>query len=103
MPLIGTVDAQRAQRVLEVLLDGIARNGAHTAILDVTGVLVVDTMGANHLIRAAQAVGLLGAQVVLTGIRSEVAQTLLGLGADLSGIVTKGTLQNGIAFAMSSR
>jgi rsbT co-antagonist protein RsbR len=99
MPLIGAVDSARAQQVLETLLQGIAGSGAQVAILDITGVAVVDTQVANALIRAAQAVKLLGAQVVLTGIRPEVAQTLVGLGADLSGIVTRSSLQSGIAYA----
>jgi rsbT co-antagonist protein RsbR len=99
MPLIGAVDSARAQQVLETLLQGIAGSGAQVAILDITGVAVVDTQVANALIRAAQAVKLLGAQVVLTGIRPEVAQTLVGLGADLSGIVTRSNLQSGIAYA----
>jgi len=100
MPLIGAVDTRRAQQVLETLLEGIARTGAETAILDITGVSVVDTQVANALIRAAQAVKLLGAQVMLTGIRPEVAQTLVGLGVDLGGIITRGSLQSGIALAM---
>jgi rsbT co-antagonist protein RsbR len=103
MPLIGSVDTQRAQRVIETLLDGIARSGAKIAILDITGVTLVDADVANALITAARAVRLLGAQVVLSGIRSEVAQTLVRLGADMSGIITHGTLQNGIAYAMARR
>jgi rsbT co-antagonist protein RsbR len=99
MPLIGAVDSRRAQQVLEALLEGVASSRALIAILDITGVPVVDTQVANALLRAAQAVKLLGAQVVLTGIRPEVAQTLVGLGADLSGIVTCGSLQTGIAYA----
>ena len=86
--------------MLETLLEGVAVSRASTAILDITGVPVVDTQVANALLRAAQAVKLLGAQVVLTGIRPEVAQTLVGLGADLSGIVTRATLQSGIAYGM---
>jgi rsbT co-antagonist protein RsbR len=101
MPLIGAVDSRRAQQVLEALLEGVASSRALVAILDITGVPVVDTQVANALLRAAQAVKLLGAQVVLTGIRPEVAQTLVGLGADLSGIVTCGSLQSGIAYATS--
>jgi rsbT co-antagonist protein RsbR len=101
MPLIGTIDTRRAQQVLEVLLEGIARTHAAVAILDITGVPIVDTQVANALIRAAQAVTLLGARVVLTGIRPEVAQTLVGLGVDLRAIVTRSTLQNGITYAMS--
>ena len=69
-------------------------------ILDITGVAMVDTQVANGLLRAAQAVKLLGAQAVLTGIRPEVDQALVGLGVDLNGIVTRGTLQNGITFAI---
>ena len=99
MPLIGAVDSRRAQQVLDALLEGVASSRALVAILDITGVPVVDTQVANALLRAAQAVKLLGAQVVLTGIRPEVAQTLVGLGADLSGIVTCGSLQTGIAYA----
>jgi rsbT co-antagonist protein RsbR len=101
MPLIGAVDSRRAQQVIETLLEGIARSSARIVILDITGVPVVDTQVANGLLRAAQAVKLLGAQVLLTGIRPEVAQTLVGLGADLSGIVTRGSLQTGIAYAIS--
>jgi rsbT co-antagonist protein RsbR len=100
MPLIGTIDSRRAQQVIEGLLEGIVAAHAQVAILDITGVPVVDTQVANALLRAAQAVKLLGAQVVLTGIRPEVAQTLVGLGVDLSGIVTRSTLQNGIVFAL---
>jgi rsbT co-antagonist protein RsbR len=101
MPLIGSVDSRRAQQVIETLLEGIAGSSARVAILDITGVPVVDTQVANALIRAAQAVKLLGAQVVLTGIRPEVAQTPVGLGTDLSGVVTRSSLQSGIAYATS--
>jgi rsbT co-antagonist protein RsbR len=101
MPLVGTIDTRRAQQVIEGLLIGIVETHAQVAILDITGVPVVDTQVANALLRAAQAVKLLGAQVVLTGIRPEVAQTLVGLGVDLTGIVTRSTLQNGIVFALS--
>src|SRR4030095_15235352 len=100
MPLIGIVDAARAQQILARLLTGIAENHAHTVILDITGVPVVDTQVANVLIDAAQAVQLLGARTVLTGIRPEVAQTLVSLGIDLRNIVTRSTLQTGIAYAM---
>jgi PAS domain S-box-containing protein len=101
MPLIGSVDTARAQQVMETLLEGIAMYQADTAILDITGVSVVDTQVANALIQTAQAVRLLGAQVVLTGIGPVMAQTLVHLGADLSSIVTRGSLQNGIAYALS--
>jgi len=102
MPLVGAMDPKRAQRVLETLLQGITTHRARAAILDVTGVPFVDTQVANSLILATQAVRLLGAQVVLTGIRPDVAQTLVKLGADLSGLVTCGSLQDGIDHAVSS-
>lgn len=101
MPLIGAIDSDRARQVLEALLHGIERSRAQVAILDITGVPLVDTQVAKSLIVAAQAVRLLGARVVLTGIRPEVAQTLVGLGVDLGDIVTQSTLQNGIAYAMN--
>jgi rsbT co-antagonist protein RsbR len=103
MPLIGTLDSRRAQQVIDALLTGISESRARVAIVDITGVPIVDTQVANALIRAAQSVKLLGAQVVLTGIRPEVAQTLVGLGADLSGLVTRSSLQTGIAYAMTLR
>ncbi|HEY0606213.1 MAG TPA: substrate-binding domain-containing protein [Herpetosiphonaceae bacterium] len=97
MPLIGMIDALRAQQILETLLQGVAERRAKTVIMDITGVQIVDTHVANALIQAAQAVRLLGAVVVLTGIRPEVAQTLVGLGVDLRTIVTYSSLQSGIA------
>ncbi|MEP7188103.1 MAG: STAS domain-containing protein, partial [Roseiflexaceae bacterium] len=103
MPLVGAIDSRRAQQVIETLLEGITTHSANIAILDITGVTVVDTQVANALLRAAQAVRLLGAHVVLTGIRPEIAQTLVGLGADLSEVVTRSSLQSGIAYAISRR
>lgn len=103
MPLIGTIDSQRSQQIINSLLSGVAQSTAQYAIIDITGVSVVDTQVANVLIRAAQAVQLLGASVMLTGIRPEVAQTLVGLGVDMTGIITQGTLQSGIALAMRQR
>jgi rsbT co-antagonist protein RsbR len=102
MPLIGSMDSRRAQQVLDTLLRGVAAARAEIVIIDITGVSIVDTQVANALIRAAQAVKLLGAQVMLTGIRPEVAQTLVGLGAELP-IVTRSTLQSGIEYAMHRR
>src|SRR5262245_26677383 len=103
MPLIGTIDARRAQKMTETLLQGLAIHHARVALLDITGVPVVDIEVAQGLLRAAQAAQLLGARVVLTGIRPEVAQTLVGIGADLREIVTSSTLQNGIRAAMALR
>jgi len=100
MPLVGTVDSRRAQQVLESLLEGITAYQARTAIMDITGVRVVDTQVANALLRAAQAARLLGAEVVLTGINAEVAQTIVQLGVSMDQIVTRSNLQAGIAYAL---
>lgn len=101
MPLIGSLDQTRSANVIHTLLAGITRSRARVAILDITGVPGLDTRSADAILRAARAVRLLGAEVILTGIRPEVAQTLVTLGADLGGIVTRGTLEDGIAFAMN--
>ncbi len=100
MPLVGALDPGRAERVIQTLLTGMVAARARVAILDITGVPNVDAQSASALLRAARAVELLGASVVLTGIRPEVAQTLVTIGADLGRIVTRGTLQAGIAYAM---
>jgi PAS domain S-box-containing protein len=100
MPLIGRIDTRRASQILETLLAGIQEHQADLAIIDITGVNVVDTQVAHALLQAARAVKLLGARVVLTGLRPEVAQTLVSLGVDLSDIVTRATLQSGIAFGL---
>ncbi len=100
MPLVGTVDSRRVGQIMETLLQGVATRRASTVILDITGVAIVDTQVADAFIRASQAVSLLGAQVVLTGIRPEVAQTLVQLGVDLHSIITRGTLQDGITYAL---
>lgn len=103
MPLIGTIDSTRAVQIMETLLCSVSEHHAQIAILDVTGVQVVDTQVANAIIQTAQAVRLLGAQVVLTGIGPAMAQTLVHLGVDLSSIVTCGNLQAGIAYALNRK
>ncbi len=100
MPLIGTIDDARAQQIMETLLEGIGAHQAETAILDITGVRVVDTQVASALLRTAKAVQLLGAQVVLTGISAEVAQALVHLETEMRGVVTRSNLQSGIAYAL---
>jgi rsbT co-antagonist protein RsbR len=100
MPLIGSLDSTRVGQVMETLLEGVSRQAARIAILDITGLPLVDSQVANALLQAAQAAKLLGAEVLLTGIGPEVAQTLVGIGADLSGLQTPGTLQAGIAYAL---
>lgn len=101
MPLIGAIDSTRAQLIMETLLNGVADHHAAIAILDITGVQVVDTQVANALVQAARAVKLLGAQVLLTGIQPCIAQTLVQLGVDLGDIITRSTLQAGIAYALT--
>ncbi|NJN65857.1 MAG: PAS domain S-box protein [Chloroflexaceae bacterium] len=103
LPLIGAVDSMRAQQVMETLLEGVAQHRAEVALVDITGVAVVDTQVAHILVQAAQAVRLLGAEVVLTGIGAAMAQTLVHLGAELSGIVTRGSLQSGIVYALGRK
>lgn len=103
MPIIGAIDTMRAQQIMEALLQGIAEHSADIAILDITGVKVVDTQVAGALVRAAQAARMLGARVVLTGISPEIAQTLVHIGAEMREMVAKPTLQQGIAYALEQR
>lgn len=100
MPLIGAIDSRRIRQIMQSLLEGVAGSRASWVILDITGVPVVDTQIANALISAAQAVNLLGARAILTGIRPEVAQTLVGLGVNLQSLITRSTLQDGITHAL---
>ncbi|WP_437683528.1 AAA family ATPase [Sorangium sp. So ce131] len=100
MPLVGTLDEERAEDVLETLLEGATRSSARVVIIDVTGIKGADQRVANALLNAANALRLLGAQAVLTGVRGEVARALVGLDVDMSRIVIRGTLQSGIAFAV---
>ncbi|WP_437597959.1 AAA family ATPase [Sorangium sp. So ce590] len=100
MPLIGTVDQARARQMLETALQGAQRCHAAVVIIDVTGVKVVDSGVAAMLVSAATALRLIGAQAVLTGIRPEVARTLVELDVELQSVVVKGSLQSGIAFAL---
>jgi rsbT co-antagonist protein RsbR len=99
LPLVGAIDSHRAGQVMEALLEGVAREQAEVVIVDITGVPVVDTGVGNHLIQAARAAQLLGAQVVLVGISAEIAQTMVQLGIDLTRIVTRANLQSGIEYA----
>jgi rsbT co-antagonist protein RsbR len=101
VPLVGRVDSARAQALTEALLEAIAREQAEIVLLDITGVAVVDTGVANHLMQTARAAGLLGSQVVLVGISAEIAQTLVQLGLDLGQLVTLSNLQSGIEYALA--
>jgi rsbT co-antagonist protein RsbR len=101
MPLIGQLDSARADQIVDTLLQGIQNSRAKVAILDVTGVPSVDTVTADVLVRAPRAAQLLGTRVILTGIRPDVAIRLMEAGTDLSGIITRGTLQDGIRHAQT--
>lgn len=99
LPLVGVLDAARAQQMMENLLSKVVERQARVAIIDVTGVPHIDTASASALLQVARAVRLLGAQVVLTGIRPEVSQAIVCLDIDLAGIVTRRDLQSAISFA----
>lgn len=100
LPLVGAIDTERAKRIMEELLLGITRHQAELVIIDITGVPVVDTAVANHLIQTIKAARLLGARSILVGISGEVAQALVHLQIDLSGVVTRSNLQAGIEYAL---
>ncbi|MCD7036711.1 STAS domain-containing protein [Metabacillus sp. GX 13764] len=100
MPLIGTIDTERAKRIMENLLQGVVKHRAEVVLIDITGVPVVDTMVAHHVIQAAEAVRLVGAKCLLVGIRPEIAQTIVNLGINLEKLITKNTLQKGIESAL---
>ncbi|SET06502.1 rsbT co-antagonist protein RsbR [Salinibacillus kushneri] len=100
MPLVGTIDTERAKLIMENLLDGVIKHNAEVVLMDITGVPVVDTMVAHHIIQAAEAVRLIGASCILVGIRPEIAQTIVNLGIDLSNFPTKSSLQKGFRSAL---
>ncbi|WP_437480330.1 PAS domain-containing protein [Sorangium sp. So ce1014] len=103
MPLIGTLDPERASRIIEALLEGVSAHQATIAIIDITGVRSVDAQVAEVLLQAARAVRLLGARVVLTGIQPAIARMLVDLGVDWQGLVTEATLRGGIDYALRTR
>ena len=98
-PLIGSLDSNRTQQFMERLLDRIVETNSPVALVDITGVPTIDTQTAQHLIETISAVRLLGAQVVLTGVRPAIAQTLVHLGIDLSNIMTRASLSAGLQVA----
>lgn len=100
IPLIGTLDSARTQVVMENLLQRIVDTGAGIAIIDITGVPTVDTLVAQHLLKTVAAARLMGADCVISGIRPQIAQTIVHLGVDLQDVVTKATLADAFAVAL---
>jgi rsbT co-antagonist protein RsbR len=100
MSLVGSIDSQRAVVMTAQMLDGIERYDAHIMILDITGVPVVDTQVAKILLESARAAQLMGCQTVLTGIRPEIAQTMVELGIEVADLVTRSELQGGMEYAL---
>lgn len=101
VPLIGTLDSARTQVVMETLLQAIVDQNAAIAILDITGVPMVDTVVAQYLLKTAMAVRLMGAECVISGIRPQIAQTIVQLGIDLGDIITRATLADALAWALA--
>ena len=101
-PIIGLLDSQRTQQLMEKLLQGIIDTGSSMALVDITGVPAIDTQTASHLIESIAAVRLIGADVILTGVRPAIAQTLVHLGVDLTGVNTRASLAAGLHFAIES-
>jgi rsbT co-antagonist protein RsbR len=100
LPLIGTLDSARTQVVMETLLQRIVDSGAAIAIIDITGVPTVDTLTAQHLLKTVAAARLMGADCIISGIRPQIAQTIVHLGVDLGTVVTKATLADAFRVAL---
>jgi len=100
LPIIGTLDSARTQVVMESLLQRIVETGAEVAIIDITGVPTVDTITAQHLLKTITAARLMGADCIISGIRPQIAQTIVYLGVDLQDVVTKSSLADAFALAL---
>lgn len=103
LPLIGTLDSGRTQVVMQNLLEAIVAKEADLAIIDITGVPTVDTLVAQHLLKTVAAARLMGADCVISGIRPQIAQTIIHLGVDLGGVVTKATLADAFRLALKKK
>ncbi|MGJ7490873.1 STAS domain-containing protein [Variovorax sp. ZT4R33] len=100
VPMIGVLDSNRTQIVMETLLQTIADTESELAIIDITGVPTVDTLVAQHLLKTVSAIRLMGADCIISGIRPQIAQTIVHLGIDLQGITTKATLADALSMAL---
>lgn len=100
LPMIGTLDSARTQVVMESLLQRIVETGSEIAIIDITGVPTVDTLVAQHLLKTVTAIRLMGADCIISGIRPQIAQTIVHLGIDLQGVTTKANLADALALAL---
>ena len=100
LPMIGTLDSARTQVVMENLLQKVVETGAQIAILDITGVPTVDTLVAQHLLKTVTALRLMGAECIISGVRPQIAQTIVHLGVDLQGVTTKANLADALALAL---
>jgi rsbT co-antagonist protein RsbR len=100
VPLVGTLDSARTQVVMESLLEEFVKSGASIAIMDITGVPTVDTLVAQHLLKTVAAAKLMGAECIISGIRPQIAQTIVHLGVDLGDVVTKASLADGFRHAL---
>jgi rsbT co-antagonist protein RsbR len=100
LPMIGTLDSARTQVVMENLLQKVVETGAQIAILDITGVPTVDTLVAQHLLKTVTALRLMGVECIISGVRPQIAQTIVHLGVDLQGVTTKANLADALALAL---
>jgi rsbT co-antagonist protein RsbR len=101
LPLVGTVDSHRAEQIMETLLTRVVEEQARAVIVDIAGVPLVDTMVADHLLKTTEAVRLLGAETILTGISAQIARTIVHLGVDISAMHTRSRLADGIELALA--
>jgi len=100
LPMIGTLDSARTQVVMESLLQRIVETGSEIAIIDITGVPTVDTLVAQHLLKTVTAIRLMGADCIISGVRPQIAQTIVHLGVDLQGVTTKANLADALSLAL---
>ena len=101
LPIVGSLDTRRSQEMTEALLDRIVQTGAEIVLLDITGVAVIDSAVAKHLLETVSAARLLGAEVMIVGLTTRIAMTLVHLGLDLGGVTTRATLAKGLELAFA--